>query len=93
MLPGSPAVSDASPPVTAGTDTPPYVTDVASVTPELAFVQTKTVTPRAVPPGAWLHDRADVLVSAVVPVGNSELARCATAMCLSTSHGQRQCGS
>jgi hypothetical protein len=57
MLPGSPAVSDASAPVTDGTSTPPYVTDVASDTPEFAFVQTATVTPDAVPPGMCDHEK------------------------------------
>ena len=71
MFPGSPAVSLASPPLTAGTVTPSYVTEIASVTPVLPFVQTQTVTPFGVPPGVWFHVKEPSLVDPVVPAWDS----------------------
>ena len=71
IFPGSPAVSLASPPLTAGTVTPSYVTDVASVFPELPFVQTQTVTPLGVPPGVWSQVKDHSPVDPVVPVWDS----------------------
>ena len=80
MFPGSPAVSLASPPATAGTSTPSYVTEIACVTPVFAFVQTQTVTPRGVPPGVWSHVKEPSPEDPVVPVCDSELPMLATAI-------------
>jgi len=62
--PTSPALSIASPPLTAGTLTPPYVTlETSGVA---AAVHTATVTPLAVPPGVWLHEKDPSDVDPVV---------------------------
>lgn len=68
----------ASPPLTAGTVTPPYVTLVTSGV--AALVQTATVTPEAVPPGVCVHEKDASFVDPVVPVCASEAPRWATAM-------------
>jgi hypothetical protein len=61
--------------VTNGTVTPPYVTDVASVTPLLAFVHTATVTPEAVPPGVCVHSKNASEALPVVLVWASDAPR------------------
>lgn len=76
--PGSPALSMASPPLTAGTETPPYVTDETSG--EAAFVHTATVTPAGVPPGVCVHEKDASLVDPVVPVCDSDAPMWATAI-------------
>ena len=64
---------------TAGIVTPPYVTPVASDTPLFPLVQTHTVAPRAVPPGADAATRmTPSLTDPVGPRCDSELLRCAT---------------
>jgi hypothetical protein len=68
--------------------TPPYVTVVARLTPELAFVQTATVTPEAVPPGVCVHEKDASLAEA----GETDAPMWATAISRSNRTRAAQSG-